>query len=204
MRSMSLLFAGSLLLAALLAGGCNSRSETAYVPLEQAGFSSDSTDQLKKMKISDAEIPQIAKLKQFGFSDETCLSLVKESHVHSHVFSSADAAGNLVKAGYSESDILAMAHKDEVDTISTEAITLTLIGLSQATVQNLVARHVAGQPTLSSAEISRLKNTGLSEKQILERIDQGMTDQQAEKEVAMREAVRNHANTGFVRAHSRR
>jgi hypothetical protein len=204
MRSMSLLFAGSLFLAALLAGGCNSRPETAYVPLEQAGFSSDSTDQLKKMKISDAEIPQIAKLKQFGFSDETCLSLVKESHVHAHVFSSADAAGNLVKAGYSESDILAMAHKDEVDTISTEAITLTLIGLSQATVQNLVARHVAGQPTLSSAEISRLKNTGLSEKQILERIDQGMTDQQAEKEVAMREAQRNHANTGFVRAHSRR
>jgi hypothetical protein len=61
-----------------------------------------------------------------------------------------------------------------------------------------------GQPTLSSAEIGRLKNTGLTEKQILERINQGMTDAQADKEASLREATRNHANTGFVRTRGRR
>jgi hypothetical protein len=49
-----------------------------------------------------------------------------------------------------------------------------------------------------------LKNTGLTEKQIMERINQGMTDAEADKEAAYREATRNHANTGFVRQHGRR
>jgi hypothetical protein len=57
---------------------------------------------------------------------------------------------------------------------------------------------------MSSAQIGRLKNTGLTEKQILERIKQGMTDAQADREAALREATRNHANTGFVRARGRR
>jgi hypothetical protein len=204
MRTASPFFAASLLLAALFSAACDRHSASASAALEQAGFSSDTTDELKKLKISDTEIPQVAKLKQFGLSDDACLSLVRESHARSHIFTSADSVGNLVKAGYSEPDILTIARKDQLDSISNEAITLTLIGLSPATVQYLVARHLAGQPTLSSPEIARLKNTGLSEKQILDRINQGMTDAQAEKEAALREAVRNHANTGFVRTRGRR
>jgi hypothetical protein len=57
---------------------------------------------------------------------------------------------------------------------------------------------------MSSAQIGRLKNTGLTEKQILERINSGVTDAVANKEAAFREATRNHANTGFVRTHGRR
>jgi hypothetical protein len=53
-------------------------------------------------------------------------------------------------------------------------------------------------------QIGRLKNTGLTEKQIMERINEGMTDAQADKEATMREAVRNHSGTGFVRLHGRR
>jgi len=97
-----------------------------------------------------------------------------------------------------------MAQSDQIDSISTEAITLKLIGLSAATVQTLVSRHLQRQPTLSSEEIGRLKNTGLSERQILEYINAGMTDDQAEKEVAARVAKRNHANTDFVRTRASR
>jgi hypothetical protein len=61
-----------------------------------------------------------------------------------------------------------------------------------------------GQRTMSSAEIGRLKNTGLTEKQILERINNGMTDAQADKEAALREATRNHSGTGFKRVRGRR
>ena len=64
-------------------------------------------------------------------------------------------------------------------------------------------RRMKGLPTLNSAEIGRLKNTGLTEKQIMERINQGMTDAQADREAALREATRNHANTGFVRTRGR-
>jgi hypothetical protein len=81
---------------------------------------------------------------------------------------------------------------------------LRLVGLSDSAVDSILHRRLKGQPTMSSAEIGRLKNTGLSEKQILERINQGMTDAQADREAALREATRNHANTGFVRTRGRR
>jgi hypothetical protein len=85
--------------------------------------------------------------------------------------------------------------------LSTDAVTLRLIGLSESTVKTLMKRHLNGQTTLSSGEIARLKNTELTEGQILERINQGMTDEQAEHEVKARETARNHYGTGFVRIH---
>jgi hypothetical protein len=81
---------------------------------------------------------------------------------------------------------------------------LRLIGLSDSTVETLLQRDLQGLPTISSAAIGRLKNTGLTEKQILDRISEGMTEQQAEQEVTVREAVRNHAHTDFVRARGRK
>jgi len=81
---------------------------------------------------------------------------------------------------------------------------LRLVGLSDSTVDLILHRRLRGQRTMGSAEIGRLKNTGLTEKQILERINQGMTDAQADKEAAFREATRNHSGTGFQRVHGRR
>jgi hypothetical protein len=188
----------------MLSAGCEKKPTINYLPLTQAGFSSTTISDLKKLVVTDTEIPQIVQLKTLGLSDETSLALVKEARAHHHSFSSGDSAGNLIGAGYTEQDVLTMAHTDQLDAISTEAITLKLIGLSQPTVQLLVSRHLAGQPTLSSAVIGRLKNTGLAEKQILERVEQGMTDEQAEAEATAREAKRNHANTDFVRTRARR
>ena len=81
---------------------------------------------------------------------------------------------------------------------------LRLVGLSDASVDTILHRRLKGLTTMSSAEIGRLKNTGLTEKQIMEQVNAGMTDAQADKEAALREAARNHSNTGFVRTHGRR
>lgn len=204
MRRLSPFPALCLLLGVVLAAGCESKPAVNYVPLTQCGLSSGVIDQLKKLNVTDFEIAQVVQVKGLGLSDDTCLTLVKEARAHVHAFSSGDAASNLIGAGYTEQDVLNMAHADQLDRIATEAITLKLIGLSPGTVQILVTRHLQGQPTLSSEEIGRLKNTGLTERQILERIDEGMTDEQAEKEVVARVAKRNHANTDFVRTRARR
>jgi len=71
-------------------------------------------------------------------------------------------------------------------------------------VQTVLQRRLQDQPTLSSPEIARLKNTGLTEAQILQRINRGMDDTEADKEVLTRETLRNHNNTGFVRIRGRR
>ena len=132
------------------------------------------------------------------------MTLVAEAHKRLHPFTSADSAVNLAHAGYTEPVILEIAKVDQLDIISGDAVMLRLVGLSDSAVDLILHRRLKGQPTMSSAEIGRLKNTGLTEKQILERIHQGMTDAQADKEAAFREATRNHANTGFVRTHGRR
>jgi len=188
----------------LLLGGCHTHPLTDYRPLDQAGMWSSDIEQLKGLSVSDAEVAQVVKLKQAGISDDACVELVSLAHTHKHVFTSADSAANMLGARFTEPQILEIARVDKLDAISIDAVTLKLIGLSDATVQIVLQRRLAGQPVMASAEISRLKNTGLTERQILERINAGETDAQAEKEINAREAARNHANTSFVRVGGRK
>jgi len=188
----------------LFLSGCQRHPQTDYTPLDQSGMWASNLDQLKKLKVSDKEVSQLTKLKQAGASDDLCLALLKAAHDHQHEFSSADPAIELSRAGYSDEQILAMSQSDQMDILSGEAVTLKLIGLSNPTLQAIMERRIQGLPTLTSAQIGRLKNTGLSEKQIVELINEGLSPEQAEAQISRREAVRNHSNTGFVRVQGRR
>jgi hypothetical protein len=188
----------------LLASGCQKHPLTDYRPLDQAGMFSGSIEQLKTLNVSEAEIAQMVKLKQGGVSDDTCVALLSAAHAKQRLFNSADSVTNLAGASYSEQQILEFARAGQLDSISGDAVMLRLVGLSDNTVQTVLHRRLQGLSTLGSTSISRLKNTGLSEKQILERINGGMTDEQATKEAAQREAVRNHSNTSFVRVQGRK
>jgi hypothetical protein len=160
--------------------------------------------EVKALQPSTLEITQLTKLKQAGASDDLCLALLKAARAHHHEFSTADSAIDLSRAGYGDAQILEMAQSDEIDILSGEAVTLKLIGLSNPTVQEVIHRRVQRLPTLTSEQIGRLKNIGMSEKQILEIVDEGLSDQKAEAVIAQREAARNHSNTGFVRVQGRK
>jgi hypothetical protein len=188
----------------LRTSGCDKHPLTDYRPLDQAGMWSSSAEQLKKLNTSDDEVAQLVRLKQAGVSDDACVTLITDAHQREHPFASADSAINLVRAGYAEPVILEIAKTDQLDIISGDAVMLKLVGLSDSSVDMILHRRLKGQRTMSSAEIGRLKNTGLTEKQIIERINSGMTDAQADKEAAFREATRNHSGTGFQRVHGRR
>ena len=184
--------------------GCdNSHPLTDYRPLDQAGMFSSNVEELKKLNTNDAEVAQLVKLKQGGITDETCVALVTEAHQRHHLFMSADSVVNLVHSGYNESVMLEIAKTDQLDTISGDAVMLRLIGLSNSAVDQILHRRLRGVPTMSGAQIGRLKNTGLTEKQLMERINGGMTDAQADHEALVREATRNHSGTGFTRTHGR-
>jgi len=191
-------------LCALLLAGCQKHHQNDYSSLDQSGMWSTSLDELKKLKPSDLEITQLTKLKRAGASDDLCLALLKTARAHNHEFSNGDAAVDLSRAGYADAEILEMAQADQIEVLSVEAVTLKLIGLSNPTIQLIIHRRIQGLPTLTSEQIGRLKNTAMSEKQILEVIDKGLSDQQAETLIAQREAARNHSNTDFVRVRGRR
>ena len=188
----------------LFAGGCKSHLLTDYRPLDHAGMWSSGLEQLKTLNTSDSEVAQLVKAKQVNLSDDACVELVAAAHERRHPFVSGDSTANLARAGYSEAQILEVAEADQLDSISGELVALRLIGLSDSTLEFVLHRRLQGRPTLSSAAIAHLKNTGLTEKQIIERINSGMTDAQAEHEVKNRVMARNHAGTGFVRVRGRR
>lgn len=190
--------------ALVLSSGCGRHLLTDYRPLVNAGMSSVSIEQLKKLDTSDAETLQLVSAKRAGITDYSCVTLVSDAHQHHHFFASAEAVTGLAGAGFREPQILQIASVDKLDRLSGDAVTLRLIGLSDSTVQTVMQRRLQDQPTLSSAEIARLKNTGLTETQILQRINRGMDDDQADKEVLARETTRNHNGTGFVRIRGRR
>ena len=184
--------------------GCDQHPFTDYRPLDKSGMWSSSVEELKKLNTSDTEVIQLTKMKQAGIGDDTCVAVIADAHRHQHPFASADATVSLINAGYGESIILEMTKVDQLDNLSADAVMLRLVGLSESAVQVILHKRMNGQRTLASAEIGRLKNTGLTESQIMERINRGMTDQEADKEAAYREANRNHANTGFTRVRGRR
>jgi hypothetical protein len=186
-------------LCLLFTAGCQKHAQTDYSGLDQSGMWSSSLDELKKYKVNAAEIAQLTKLKQGGASDDLCLALLKAARDHHHEFTSADSVMNLSRAGYTDAQILEIAQSDQIDILSGDAITLKLIGISNPTIQMIIHRRIEGLPTLTSEQIGRLKNTGMSEKQILEVINEGLSGQKAETFISQREALRDHSNTGFVR-----
>jgi hypothetical protein len=188
----------------LFAVGCHQHLLTDYRPLDQAGMWSSGLEQLKALNTSDFEVAQLVKAKQARLSDDACVALVAAAHERKHSFTSGDSTANLARAGYSEDQILEIARADQLDAISGDAVALRLIGLSDGFVQFILQRRLQGRPTIGTPQIARLKNTGLSETQILDKIKAGMTDAQADREVAAREAARNHAGTGFVRVRGRK
>ena len=177
---------------------------TDYRVLDKGGMWSSAIEQLKTLNTSDLEVNEIVKLKNAGISDDTCVALVRTAHAEKHPFNSGDAAADLARAGYPESQILEIARLDQLDILGVEAVALKLIRLSDSTIQTVLQRHLHRMPVLSSREIARLKNTGLSEQEILQRINRGMTDAQADREAMEREIIRNHSGTGFVHMGGRR
>lgn len=190
--------------AFLLIAGCEKLHQTDYTALDQSGMWSSSLEQLKALKVSDPEVGQLTKLKQAGASDDLCLALIKAAHDHHHEFSSADSVIELSRAGYPDTQILELAKSEQIDVLSGEAVTLKLIGLSNPTIQQVLARRMQRLPTLTSAQIGRLKNTAMSEPQIVAFMNRGLSDQMVEAFITEREAERNHAHTGFVRTRGRR
>lgn len=191
-------------LLALLIAGCQSHPMTDYRPADQAGVWSGSIEELKKLNTNDTEVAQVVRLKTAGVSDDTIVALVRIAHEHQHLFSATDSIKSLAGARFTEPQILEIAKTDQLDTIGGDAVMLRLIGLSDPAVQMLLQRRLKGVPTMSSGTIADLKNTGLTEKDILARIDQGMTDAQGEAEAAARKKALAHYKTGFTRIHGRR
>jgi hypothetical protein len=159
----------------------------------------NSVEQLRQLKISDAEVQQLVLAHQAGLTDAACIELVRISHARQEIFASGQAAGGLLGAGFHEDSVLELARLNQLGAWSGEAQAMRLAGLSDEVVLAVAKRRAAGQPVLSSRKIADLQNAGLTQNEIIAQINRGATDADADEIVARR----NYAAGGHSFVHQR-
>jgi hypothetical protein len=187
------LIAGAVLLAAL--SGCKSApKDVDSSPLEQAGMYFNNVAQLREFNLTQEEIAQLAQARQAGLTDDDCVSLINLARQHGQPFKAGEAIAGLLRAGFRESSTMSLVGMDQLE-IAGEAQVLKLAGLSDDVILALARRRSAGLPVLSSAKAAALRNVQLTDAQIIEAVNRGATDDQADAIIASH----NRAAKGFIR-----
>ena len=186
--------ASALLLAAMaLLGGCKSAPKVDASPLEQAGMYFNNIAELRSLNLTQEEIGQLAQARQAGLTDDDCVALIKLARQHGQPFKQGDAIAGLMGTGFPEPATMTLVHLDELS-MAGEAQVMKLAGLSDDVILALAQRRSAGQPVLSSSKVAQLRNVQWSNAQILDAVDRGYTDEDADAIIASH----NRAGKGFV------
>jgi len=184
----SLFLVGAL---ACLAAGCHSIPPVDTKPLDTAGLTYDSIQQLKAMQISTPEVAEVAAARQGGLSDASCIAVFKIFRDRKQPFDVGDALAGLVRAQMSEDTILELAKMNQVGLSAGEFQAMRLAGLSDAIVLEVARHRAANQPVMSGASLAGLKNVGVHEATLLELARRGVPDSQ----VAAITSLRRHGGS---------
>lgn len=175
-----------LVVLSLAAAGCKYIVPVDTTPLDVAGLSYDSIQTLKALKITDLEVPEIAKARQAGMSDSGCVKALKIYRARGDAFNAGDAIAGLLQVGMSEDTVLELAKLDQLGLGFGELQAMRLAGLSDEIVLAVANHRAEGKPVLSGASLADLKNTGLRESTLLELAQRGVPDSQADAIIASR------------------
>jgi hypothetical protein len=172
--------------AMLCASGCHSIPPVDTKPLDTAGMSYDSIQQLKALNVTAPEVAQIAAARGSGFSDVSCVAVVSIYRGRNQPFDAGDDIAGLVRAQVAESTIVELAKLDQLGLASGEFQATRLAGLSDAIVLEVARHRAAGQPVPAGATLANLKNAGVRELTLLELARHGVPDSQAAAILAFR------------------
>jgi len=207
MRAMSGIRRGvplALLLAvlALALPGCKSLKPTDTRPLDQAGMWYRSIEELRQLKITDAEVAELVKARDAGTSDQSCIQLVQIARSRNQPFSDGDAVASLRRAGIVEATVVELARLNQLGLWSGEALLIHLVGFSDSVILSVARRRAAGQSVPSSASLGQLRNAGMSEVDVKALVDRGATEEEVQQMIAAHQRSTEHS--GFVRTPRRR
>jgi hypothetical protein len=155
-------------------------------PLDTAGMSYDAVSQLKALRITTAEVPEIAQARQSGFSDADCVQAMQIYRSRKQPFDAGNAIGGLMGAGVSDGLILNLARMNQLGLGAGELEAMRLAGLSDDILLTVAQHHAAGQPVLSGASLADMKNLGLRSDTLLQLAQRGISDSQAAQIMIMR------------------
>jgi hypothetical protein len=170
---------------------CESLTPLDTKPLDNAGISYSTIKELRRLRITAAEVGEIAKVRQSGLSDADCVTLLQIFHVRGEAFTAGDAIASLHQSGMSEGMVLALAGMDQVGLGYGELQAMHLAGLSDAIVLEVARHHAAGKPELSGASLGTLRNLRMDNSTLLELVRRGIPESE-EPEII---AARRHGST---------
>ena len=175
----------------LLQVACESLTPLDTKPLDNAGIGYSTIKELKRQRITAAEVGEIAKVRQSGLSDAHCVTLLQIFHGRGESFTAGDAVASLHQSGMSEGTVLALAGMDQVGLGYGELQAMHLAGLSDAIVLEVARHHAAGKPELSGASLGTLRNLRMDNTTLLELVRRGIPDSEAPGIIA----ARRHGST---------
>jgi hypothetical protein len=191
------LASGMLLAWVLVWAGCQSASRTDTAALDEAGMWFNGVEQLRELSVTDDEVQQVLLARQAGITDQNCVELVRLARRRNQPFADGGAVAGLMRAGMQEQSVMALARLNQLGIRAGEAQAMRLTGLSDEVVLAVARRRNAGQPVLSSAKVAALRNAGFTDRQIIDLINRGTSDAQADAIIAQR--VRAAGGSRFVR-----
>ncbi|HUO34061.1 MAG TPA: hypothetical protein VMU43_03625 [Candidatus Acidoferrum sp.] len=170
--------------AVIAAAGCHPAPPLDTSPLDQAGMSYDAVKELEAAKISQAEIGEIAKIRQAGMSDDSCVELLKLYHARKLPFDAGDAVAGLLQVGITEPDVIQLAQWNQLGLGVGELQAIKLAGLSEQIVMDVAQAHAQGKPVLSGASLGGMKNAEIRSSTLLELVKHNVPDSQASAIIA--------------------
>jgi hypothetical protein len=177
-RPLAFLLVLGLFVLAATASGCKKVHKADTTPLDGVGLSYSSIQDLRGLKITDAEVAELVKLKHAGISDGGCVELVRIARKRNRPFADGDAIMSLRQVGMSEDNVIELARLNQLGLQAGEEQAMRLAGLSDSVVLALARRRAEGKPALSGAALAELKNAGMSESAMVTLLDRGITDAQ--------------------------
>jgi hypothetical protein len=171
---------------ALCVAGCHSIPPLDTKPLDTAGMTFDTIQQLKTLDVTAPEVAQLATARQGGFSDANCVEALKIYRRRTQPFDAGDDIAGLIRAQVSEDTILELARLNQLGLGAGELQAMRLAGLSDAILLEVARHRSAGKPVLAGASLANLKNAGVRELTLLELARRGVPDSQAAAIIAFR------------------
>lgn len=147
-------------------------------------MSYDAIRALKTGKISQNEITEIAKARQAGMSDDGCVQIFKIFRARKAAFDAGDAVAGLLQVGISEPDVIELAELGQLGVGVGELQAMKLAGLSEEIVMDEARAHAEGKSVLSGASLGRMKNAEIRGSTLLELVERGVPDSQANAIIA--------------------
>lgn len=166
--------------------GCQRIKPVDTTVFDRMGMGYSAIQVLRASNLDTAEVNEIIKAKDAGFSDDGCVALVRLARSRNEKFHTGEDVGDLLKAGMAEPSILELAQLNVLGLWTGEAETMRLAGLSDRIILEAAHRHASGQTVLSGASLANFKNAGMSESALLQLVRRGVSDSEAPTIIALR------------------